>query len=326
MKRSLFFAAVCGSICVCVAGSPFANCGFETELDGSWRLAKLNCAAVATVDEASPCEGGKSLKLSVTDFKPPYCAMLNTANITDAQLRGKAISIAYRGRNESALLLRYRYVNNGKKDYRYDILPLTPSSEWRRFNWPLDPPEGTDEVCVELRASAAGDYEFDDLRLIPAGEARIIANGDFEKALSGTWRLVNHSRKQPDAVRVSSDEADPASGKRSLKIELREDVVPMAEALQKIPIRSTRAFKGKAISFAFRGSRPTMVVVDFKSVSGGKTEHTYTLCKLPGDMGWKRFSFPLNVPENAVDVTVELRANHKGVYWFDEVAFTDIPQ
>ena len=100
----------------------------------------------------------------------------------------------------------------------------------------------------------------------------------------------------------------------------------MVEVLQKIPIRSTRAFKGKAISFAFRGSRSTKVVVDFRSIKGGKTEHTYTFCNLAGDMGWKRFSFPLNVPENAVDVTIELRASSKGDYWFDEVAFRDIQQ
>jgi len=306
----------------------FRNSSFENGTK-HWSIVKHNKKDAALVKVSSnanisTASGEKSLEITLAENLASFTSLYQKREISNtAALKNSQLILTWQSSAKADALVTFCTMKNGKKEYIHSIAELHPAANAQTAAFPLNVPDSAVSIAVELRMKEKGIYRFDDIRIEKINTEKFFSNGGFEMPLAGSWQIINHSRTQTHAVNAVLDETAPAAGKRALKIDVSEDLNIFACAYQKRSIPVAPILNGKHISIAFKGSQNADLVFDFTVLKDGKTEHVYSFGTVPASKEWVRTSFPLNVPEKAVSMAIELRIKRKGTYFFDDFAVND---
>ena len=299
--------------------------GFEPGSEAQWRLVSNGEPAKVSMafSDKAPFNGKSALNVTVREKMKHYFSV----TALRALAAGKTpafLSVAYKGSCNASVFVRWSYKENGKNKHKYEVLNLNKGADWKNYELKLSPPADASHILLELRGSLAGDYCFDDLKLIikkddpDAGKTESVMDfgGSFEKPVTVGWHLV--SNNEPAKVAMSNDNDDSFAGKSALKVVVREK---MKFYFSVTAARTITAETGvpEYLSIAYKGQNSSSVVIRWNYSENGKSKFKYETFDLNKSAKWKQNDFRLAPPANPESVVVELRGSEKGDYRFDEL-------
>ena len=166
----------------------FTDGGFETGFERPWRLVTngqeeaIKAETVAT----GAFEGGRALKVTLTEKMKSYCCVVQGMHVHDDAQLPKKLSFAMRAPAKAEALFRYQMPKapDGKITFLFDKCEIKPSDDWKTTEFELKPRRGATIVQLEIRFTEPGSYYLDDVRLADS-------LGELSKAalvLAPVWR------------------------------------------------------------------------------------------------------------------------------------------
>lgn len=152
--------------------------GFENPVDHGWKLVSNGePAKVAMANDTKEFFAGKSsLKVTVKERMKHYFAVTAGRTVNDETGTPEFISIAYKGQNDANVIIRWHYKENGKDKVKYSGFNLKKGTAWKKYDFKLDPPANLNHIAVEIRGTAAGEYQFDEFKLFVKKKSELKEN------------------------------------------------------------------------------------------------------------------------------------------------------
>ncbi|MBE6377019.1 MAG: hypothetical protein E7050_11250 [Lentisphaerae bacterium] len=297
----------------------FQGGDFENNSLKKWRFVDNDSPHKATLTAGSNAAAGNSAaQITVNAPMKTYFAMIKGAAIQKTAPR--QLSLYFKGNASATAVLRW----NIPGKVAYESFKLPKSTEWKKYDFLLNPPANVTGLTLELRGKEAGTYSFDEVKFFIEPEKELLqsanifpfTDGSFELPLGKKWHFISNGENQKASISQEKNEA--FDGNHYIQIKITGNFKTYCALQSSTQIRSSAP---EEFSIAYKGNSQASVTIRWNYLKNNKNQIKYENFNLPPSTEWKQHNFLLNPPANSTGLTIELRGKKVGDLNFDALTF-----